>query len=685
MVVKKPWQYLPHRWLAAASAYRRALPARRRHAAARQHLSDVAADISANCLTGVTSLEKWEQQRSALRQQLAWMLGLDPLPERTPLDARITGKLEWHGCRIEKVVFESLPGLYVTGNFYVPTQVSGPLPCLLYLCGHMHHPLGAKVLYHHRAMMYARAGFACLAVDPVELGEVPGIHHGTHCLGYWHWLSLGYTPAGVEVWNGMRALDWLQNRVEVKSDGFGVTGISGGGVMSWFLAALDDRIAAATPTCASYTIGSQVCAELLPWQCDCVFYTNIFQLDFPVVSALVAPRPVLILSGLKDPVFPPAGYRDLFIRVRRIYALYGHEERIAMVDSGAGHDDTALTLRESRAWLARWLQARRLPTPADASTIGVPLEQLACLRTPPARALNYSIHDQFIRKTPAPAAEVLAHWESRQQFLDQSLRETVFRWMPEGRSIAFQTECRESKDACLSRFGHVEDCSIETEPGVRVRLLLILPRDAPTRSPLVVVVRTMSGWKHSVDIYDLLPLLGRAVVILCYPRFSELPLSATEQTDLERASGLLGRSRATMQTWDTLRVVRWALDERKLGDSYAAVTGRGVGALTAMYTAILEKRLCHTILEEAASTHWQGPPFPCILRVTDVPEAAGLLAPRRLTLIRECKASFETTRGIYEAVGAGTEFTVAHSLAEAVFLAGAEIKSGRQIAAACCS
>src|SRR4051812_18712343 len=102
-----------------------------RHRMATNHLKVVAAEISARCLTNVPSLANWKEQRPELRRQLMEMLGLGSAPARTPMQARITGTLEKEKFRIEKLVFQSLPGLYVTGNFYVPREKSGPLPTIL--------------------------------------------------------------------------------------------------------------------------------------------------------------------------------------------------------------------------------------------------------------------------------------------------------------------------------------------------------------------------------------------------------------------------------------------------------------------------------------------------------------------------------------------------------------------------
>ena len=344
-------------WLSSISLLAQETAAQR-HAMATNQLKEIAADMSSQCLTDIRSLEDWRKQRPELRRQLLEMLGLDPLPARTPLKAQITGRLQRDGYRIEKVVFQSLPGLYVTGNFYVPDRPAGSLPAILYLCGHSPHPLGAKVEYQDRADWFVSHGYPCLVLDTLEFGEVAGIHHGTHNLNMWNWLSLGYTPAGVEVWNAIRALDYLETRPEVDKARIGLSGISGGGAMTWYTAAVDERIAAAAPVCSTFTFGSQAAHWIASGQCDCIYYHNTYLVDFPVVGALIAPRPLLIISGQKDTIFPPDGYHEVFQRTKRVYDLYAGaaSERIREVDDNVGHSDPPLFLREARQWMQRWLK-----------------------------------------------------------------------------------------------------------------------------------------------------------------------------------------------------------------------------------------------------------------------------------------------------------------------------------------
>jgi dienelactone hydrolase len=281
------------------------------------------------------------------------------MPAKTPLQARTTGTLDRDGYRVEKVVFQSMPGLYVTGNLYLPAKVEKQLPTVLYVCGHSPSPWGAKIDYQHHGIWLARHGYVALLVDTVEFGELSGVHHGTHDLDMRYWYSLGYTPAGPEVWNAIRAIDYLETRPEVDPKRIAVTGISGGGAISWFSAAADERIQVAAPVAATWTVDQQVQGDLLHENCDCIYFPNTFQADLPLAGALIAPRPLRIISAQKDPMFPPAGYHAVYERVRRIYELHN-----ASLPQDGERVDRALAKGRQHAVRRRRNQARRSQQPA---------------------------------------------------------------------------------------------------------------------------------------------------------------------------------------------------------------------------------------------------------------------------------------------------------------------------------
>src|SRR5262249_10411765 len=162
---------------------------------------------------------------------------------RTPLRAAVTGTMERDDFAVEKLHFQSVPGLYVTCNLYRPKDARGRLPAVVLLVGHYDRGRnGHKAFMQDHGMWFAKNGYVCLIIDTLTRGEIRGEHLGTYRFGRWWWQSRGYTPAGVECWNGIRAIDYLVSRPDVDADRIGVTGLSGGGAGTYWLAATDDRV-----------------------------------------------------------------------------------------------------------------------------------------------------------------------------------------------------------------------------------------------------------------------------------------------------------------------------------------------------------------------------------------------------------------------------------------------------------
>ena len=275
----------------------------------------------------------WPAAQAEMRRQLFEMLGLQPLPARSDLKAQVTGTIERDGVIVEKIVFQSKPGLYVTANFYRPVKQEGPLPTILYVCGHGGVKIdgvsyGNKTTYQHHGNWFAKNGYTCLILDTLQLGEIEGKHHGTHNLGRWWWNSRGYTPAGVEAWNCIRALDYLETRPEVDKTKFGVTGRSGGGAYTLWIAALDERIQVAAPVAGITSMQNHVPDGCIEGHCDCMFMVNTFRWDFPLVTALIAPRPLMILNTDKDNIFPLDGVVDVYQKTRKVYEAMGAGDKI---------------------------------------------------------------------------------------------------------------------------------------------------------------------------------------------------------------------------------------------------------------------------------------------------------------------------------------------------------------------
>ena len=639
----------------------------RRHYAACKNVKSYAEAISDECLKNINSLTQWRETRTGLQASLVEMLGLNILNQATIAEINVKNILELPNYFVEKVVAKSPYGHFITANLYLPKKATNQVPCIIYLCGHMAHPAGAKTQYQDRYLWYPNNGIACLVIDPHGFGEVAGIHHGTQELGWWEWLSMGYTPAGLEVWNAMRMVDWLQSRLEIDNKRIGVTGISGGGIMAFFLGALDDRLCVVAPSCSAYTIGSQAKLGLVSRQCDCTFYPNFHRLDFSAVAALIAPRPLLITCGQKDRLFPPLGYRQFYGCVKRIYDLYAGKEEsedglIRLVESSAGHEDTPLILLEVRKWMSKWLDGRTEKSRVENSVSIRELEpeQLICGVSEEPLA-NYDFPGRLFSTRNAVYPTTPSVWKERRKFLIDQLQQTTFNWFSRITATNITRSIR-AEPGYSKNYSSLEELEIETEPGVFVRTCEFYPKTSSSLITQTMFVIRLDGRNQGAE--EFLPLLANAKIIVIHPRFSEVTLSVEKHSEVERTSMISGRTIAAMQIWDVWQVIRHKLKDIPI-QSTIHIYGREIAGIMALYVALLENRVNHLILKDYLLSHQFGCALLGVMRYTDINEMVATIAPRSLTIIPTGYGESDFAQYIYRLLNASSRFRFAGSLSEA--------------------
>ncbi|MGL4550134.1 MAG: alpha/beta hydrolase family protein [Gemmataceae bacterium] len=559
-------------------------------------------ELQAKFLAGATTLDGWNAKLPGLRREYLDMLGLWPLPPRTPLKAAVTGTLTHDAVVIEKLHYQSRPGLYVTANLYRPADAAGKkLPAILYVCGHTGRGRdGNKTAFQDHGLWFARNGYVCLVVDTLQLGEVKGVHHGTYNLGRFHWLSLAYTPAGVECWNGVRGIDYLVSRPDVDAGRIGVTGISGGGATTVWVAAADDRVKVAVPVSGMSDLKSYVGDKVIDGHCDCMFLVNFRAWEWTTIAALIAPRPMLFANSDSDRIFPMDGNRRIIARLREAYKLHGKPDLVDEHVSVGGHDyrpDLRLAIFR---FINKHLKEDTSPI-ADAKSEelkGAELRVFPADGDLPKDALNATIDETFIRaaRPRVPADAEFAIW---QRGMLARLREGPFFGFPVRVAGATGAE------------------RVRSEEGV------------PT-----LVVTDGEGWDWAK------PHLGKGDVWTL-----ALPSTPHKQPNYaERAPALVG------ETVDRRRVERIAGVVRTLGK--VRVVGRGQHAVLAAYAGLFEPGVVEVVAVEPTATHRDGPHFLGVLRALDVPTALGMLAPRKLTLVGAKDKRFDHTAALYKAAGA---------------------------------
>ncbi|MBL9128469.1 MAG: acetylxylan esterase [Verrucomicrobiales bacterium] len=576
------------------------------------------------------------------RSRLQDMLGLLPFPERTDLRPVVTGQLDGPDIVVERIHFQSQPGLYVTANLYRPKTRSGPLPAVLYLCGHARVftngvSCGNKTAYQHHGIWFARHGYVCLLIDTLQLGEIEGHHHGTHRLGQWWWNNRGYTPAGVEAWNGIRAVDYLVSRPEVDPSRIGVTGRSGGGSYSWTVAALDDRIRVAAPVAGITDLHNHVVDGVVEGHCDCMFFVNTFRWDFARHAALIAPRPLLIVNTDSDGIFPLDGVQRVHAATREVYRLLEAPTHLGLVIGPGDHKDTQDLQVPVFRWFHRHLKGEE-PLIAEAAERRFSPLDLRVFSELPSDARNTNAAEWFGPATfggpRAPEAPVdLASVRER-------LRTRVFAGWPDNPA---PPDVRVLEEATSGEL-RWNVFAFESQPNVPLELrVLIRGRSAPERIVLNVLdAKAASDFADRLDRTRFSDLAGDlepgTAVAWFVPRGMGTGAwtgDDRKQVHIRRRFMLLGQTLDGMRVWDILRAVN-VLTRNASPTATVDLRASGPSAVNSLLAVLVDPaRVREARLTGLPTTFRDGPDYLNIARILELPDALRLARTDGVRVITE--------------------------------------------------
>ena len=303
----------------------------------------------------ISSRAEYDAYRKAMWKRMVEAIG--GLPEKTPLNARVLSTSRAGGCAVDKVVFESMPGVYVTGLFFRPGSPRGPLPTVVVTCGHTANGKNAWG-YQRACVQLAERGMNAFIYDPYEQGDrlqVPGAKgctHGHNLIGV-RAMLLGDSTAKYRIWDGVRAIDYVLSRDDVKKDAIGYQGQSGGGTMTSLMMAVDDRIRAAAPSCYLTSL-RELAMHCGPQDAE----QNIFgQLSFGLNHAgyvLLQDIPVMMVCRKND-FFPYYGTCETFDVVCELASKLGTRDRYHIFPEPGPHGWIDSTREASAIWMQKWL------------------------------------------------------------------------------------------------------------------------------------------------------------------------------------------------------------------------------------------------------------------------------------------------------------------------------------------
>ena len=347
-------------------------------------------DVSADeAWRHVESEASFDARRRTVRERMVACIG--GFPARTPLNAKVTGVVRRSNYRIEKILFESRPGAYVTGNLYVPedARFAAPYPAALEVCGHS--PIGKNAPKYQRvAVLSAKCGIAVLVIDPLGQGErfqceedCDGKATVAHLRLGVNAMLLDHGLAAFEMWDAIRALDYLDSRGDLRHDGYGALGNSGGGTQSIMLSALDDRIKVTASSCFLSNLREQTAWRLLADSEQLIFAQLREGLNH-AGYLLLSGRPVLMLARWSD-IIPFTGTRETFRLAASLDARFGWG-RYSMFDLAGPHGYCEPNMRETASFLAEKLRGEKVDLSVVDEDCGLPVGE--SLVTPTGRVMD---------------------------------------------------------------------------------------------------------------------------------------------------------------------------------------------------------------------------------------------------------------------------------------------------------
>ena len=629
----------------------------------RNYLVNAAKEITDNSVDEIQSLEYWESVKADHYAGFIEMLSMQDMPlngERCELNVRVTGTIQREGYHIEKLYYESLPGLYVPANLYIPDNITEPVPAVLYVCGHSRTQ---KVHYQTHPAKFARLGFVCLIVETIQYGEIWGEHWGCYARGWFNWYSRGYTPAGVEVWNAIRGLDLLAGRPEVDDSKMGVTGISGGGAQSWFIAAADSRIKAAAPVCGASTMEAQITTRTIDGHCDCMMPINTYRIDFQNIGALIAPRALLIGQADRDGLNQIESVQQIYSDLKRIYELHGVPEYIGYVETPGGHSYHQLSREKIFSFFMEHLMGKHIE-PEEAGDIDLSDENLLSedelkvyVDGPPADDRTTTIQDSFVKLAGDPDIQdesgLLAYHDSVQNFLMKKTFGAFPATPPQlDPLLVFRT---------LDRAAYGSDIySFVSEEGWRLKVDVRWRNDPSEEKPLMIVLRNRN--EDRWDSEDFVSGLDDEwnMAFLEVRGVGEFGWDPNLQWHIRRASAWTGRTIASMQVYDLLRCIEFCRTLDGVDPAAIGIAARDDMGVVALYTALLDGKCKSLILKNppasqdvASNPDGRGPAIEMLncLRIIDIYQLPALLVPAEMIFIGEVPESYKWSEDLLIRLG----------------------------------
>ena len=574
----------------------------------------------ANVTKELASAESLRRRQARLRQ--SYSLALGQLPNRTPLNAQLTGTVIRNGYRIEKVVFESRPEHHITGNLYLPDG-HGRCPGVLVLCG---HGVAGKAGRQEVAITLVRNGLAAFVIDSVCQGERrqlarnhPAVRIGrdvfAHAMLDAGAKSVGTSLAGWMLWDNIRAIDYLMSRPDIDSEKLACTGSSGGGSQTAFLMAMDDRIAGGAPSC--FITKKQRLFETLGPQdgCQNVVNEGLLGLEHSDLLTLRAPKPTLILAARHD-FFDYDGTVETFHEAKIAYEALGAVDGIEMSVSSGKHGFDS----EQRKAMVQWMCHHLLgEEPAVEAIENELLSSKQLQVTQSGQVISeypneHTVMDGNVAVAKALAASRQEFWETQTIVSQRSRLWELLGLRKQNASIAVEKLSALNRRDCL-----IEKLIIRRPDNIPIPALLFQPRRESSARRGVLYVDGRGKHTESGKTGAIMQLLREGCVVLAIDirgcgelaNVAEEKVLGTESQALSstyRNSTMalhIGRPLPGQRVSDVLSGIEALLDRGEFGGERIEIVGIGSAVPAVLHAAFLDDRIAKVTLKGTIQS-WNG-------------------------------------------------------------------------------
>ena len=610
----------------------------------------------------------WRKRQKLVRSTLTGLLG--PWPERTPLRTQVTGTLRQAGFRMEKIIYEAYPGAHVPACLFIPDHVSGKMPAVLNVFGHNQESFRAE-MYQAIIQNLVKKGIMVLAIDPIGQGEHVQHYDPTlkfskvgysveeHCYSGNQCFLTGTSLAKYFIWEAMRAIDYLCSQPDVDPNRIGMTGFSGGGTITTYVMALDERVKVAVP--CSWSTASRRQLETKGAQ-DAeanLFHSMKLGLTAEDLIELRAPKPTLLTFVTRDEYLSHQGAVEAFQEARQAYTALGVQDHLQWVEDDSPH---WMTLKIRETIYAFFMQHFGLCGPAqEEGYVVIPEKELQITKNgqialEPGGSMIFDVHKQ-------DGERLLAQLDQQRV----SIRSHLSRVLHQAQQISGyitppRTGVKPFMNGRYQREGYtISKMAIAGEGNYLLPFLLFKPDRQTSALPVVIYVHPQGKSTQAGVTDDIARMVNSGVMVAAIdlPGSGELASTVGRPITAGYTAVLIGRSVVAIQAADISRLVTYLHELPEVDKNKIALLALGRMTIPAVHAAAFDQRINALLLHEMPISYrsmvlnrdismgltprpnggyWH--PYEVdfdwgvagALRAYDLPDLLGSIAPRRLYL-----------------------------------------------------